>query len=63
MEKRYRSMAKFGARGIEGFNEKVEEFDKDELAEHERINEELNESNILPGIVLFHTPTLYSNCG
>lgn len=58
MEKRYRSMAKFGARGIEGFNEKVEEFDKDELAEHERINEELNESNILQESYYF-TPQPY----
>ena len=41
MEKRYRSMSKFGARGLEAFNEKVAEFDKDKAAEHEAYNLEL----------------------
>lgn len=41
MEKRYRSMSKFGARGLEAFNEKVAEFDKEKVSEHEAYNEEL----------------------
>lgn len=38
MEKRYRSMKKFGARGIEGFNEVVGAMKADQLADHEKIN-------------------------
>ncbi|MBY0384052.1 DNA translocase FtsK, partial [bacterium] len=38
MEKRYRSMSKFGARGIEAFNEKVQQLSKAEIEEHEKYN-------------------------
>ncbi len=41
MEKRYRSMSKFGARGIEGFNETVEKFSKSAIEEHELVNQSL----------------------
>lgn len=41
MEKRYRSMSKFGARGIEEFNEKMEAFSQDQIQQHSQINEEL----------------------
>ena len=41
MEKRYRSMSKFGARGLEAYNEKVADFDKEKVAEHEAYNLEL----------------------
>ncbi|MCB0349886.1 MAG: DNA translocase FtsK [Bdellovibrionales bacterium] len=40
MEKRYRSMAKFGARDLESFNEKVSKLSTAEMAEHENINAE-----------------------
>ncbi len=43
MEKRYRSMSKFGARGLESFNEKVEHLTDKQIAEHEEYHEELNE--------------------
>ncbi|MCB0377630.1 MAG: DNA translocase FtsK [Bdellovibrionales bacterium] len=43
MEKRYRSMSKFGARGLEAFNEKVADFDKDKIAQHEAYNQELDD--------------------
>ena len=43
MEKRYASMAKFGARNIEGFNEKMAKLTKEQFAEHERINSEFEE--------------------
>lgn len=41
MEKRYRSMKKFSARGIEGFNEVVAKLSADQMAEHEKINNDL----------------------
>ena len=44
MEKRYRSMSKFGARGLEEFNKKVDELTKNEIEEHEIQNEELLEN-------------------
>jgi DNA segregation ATPase FtsK/SpoIIIE, S-DNA-T family len=45
MEKRYRSMSKFGARGLEAFNEKVDAFDKDIISQHEAYNQELEIQN------------------
>lgn len=41
MEKRYRSMSRFGARGLEAFNETCASFDKEKLAQHEAYNQEL----------------------
>lgn len=41
MEKRYRSMSRFNARGIEGFNEKVKAIPSDEVKAHQKMNEEL----------------------
>ncbi|HRO67915.1 MAG TPA: DNA translocase FtsK, partial [Pseudobdellovibrionaceae bacterium] len=43
MEKRYRSLSKFGAAKIEVFNERVAVLGKDEIAEHEKFNLELDE--------------------
>ncbi len=37
MEKRYRSMSKFGARGLEAYNETVAKFSKDKVEEYEKI--------------------------
>ncbi len=45
MEKRYRSMSRFGARGIEQFNETVEAFAKVQIEEHEKNNELLDQEN------------------
>ncbi len=39
MDKRYRSMSKFGSRGLESFNEKIEDLSSEEIAEHEEYNE------------------------
>ncbi|MGE0762911.1 MAG: DNA translocase FtsK [Bdellovibrionales bacterium] len=39
MEKRYRSMSKFGARGLEAFNEMVGNLSADEIKEHETYNQ------------------------
>jgi DNA segregation ATPase FtsK/SpoIIIE, S-DNA-T family len=38
MEKRYRSMSKFGARGIEAYNEKVAQLTKEQIEQHELAN-------------------------
>jgi S-DNA-T family DNA segregation ATPase FtsK/SpoIIIE len=39
MEKRYRSMSEFGARGLEAFNETVAKLSKEDQAHHDMINE------------------------
>lgn len=41
MEKRYRSMSKFGARGLEAFNEIAKGLSEEKRKEHEAYNEEL----------------------
>jgi len=43
MEKRYRSMSKFGARGLEAFNEKMKDLTKEKISEHEEYNKQLQE--------------------
>jgi S-DNA-T family DNA segregation ATPase FtsK/SpoIIIE len=37
MEKRYRSMSKFGARGLESYNEIVGKFTKEQVEDHEKL--------------------------
>lgn len=44
MEKRYKSMQKFSARGLEQYNETVAGLNKEQLEEHEKINAELENS-------------------
>ena len=43
MEKRYRSFAKFGARGIEPFNEKVAQFSEENIKNHRSVHEKMDE--------------------
>ena len=43
MDKRYRSMSQFGARGLESFNETVEKLTTDQVDGHRRINGELEQ--------------------
>jgi DNA segregation ATPase FtsK/SpoIIIE, S-DNA-T family len=47
MEKRYKSMSKFGARNIEQFNEAVEKLNAAQFAEHEKINAEYENQGIM----------------
>lgn len=47
MEKRYKSMSKFGARNIEQFNESVEKLSAEKIAEHEKINAEFETQGIM----------------
>lgn len=44
MEKRYRSMSKFGARGLESFNEIAADLKKDEVQSHQEYNAALDGS-------------------
>lgn len=57
MEKRYRSMSKFRARGIEEFNAKVEKLDKEDFEKHETFNEELEGVGVLDSY--YYTPQPY----
>ncbi len=45
MDKRYRSMSKFGARGLEAFNESVKSMNSEEKETHKKTNEEYDEKN------------------
>ncbi len=44
MEKRYRSMNKFSARGLEIYNETVSNLSKEQIEEHDKVNQELESS-------------------
>ncbi len=55
MEKRYRSMSKFGARGLESFNEKVLEISKENLETHDKHNN----SGEVPVDSYYYTPQPY----
>jgi DNA segregation ATPase FtsK/SpoIIIE, S-DNA-T family len=59
MEKRYKSMSKFGARNIEQFNEAAEKFTTEQLAEHERINAEYENQGIMKLEQYYYTPQPY----
>lgn len=59
MEKRYKSMSKFGARNVEQFNEIVEKLSTDQLAEHERVNAEYETQGIMKLEQYYYTPQPY----
>ncbi|MEQ1722238.1 MAG: DNA translocase FtsK [Pseudobdellovibrio sp.] len=59
MEKRYKSMSKFGARNIEQFNETAEKFTTEQLAEHEKINAEYENQGIMKLEQYYYTPQPY----
>lgn len=59
MEKRYKSMSKFGARNIEQFNEAVEKIGAEQLAEHEKHNAELETQGIAKLDQYYYTPQPY----
>lgn len=44
MEKRYRSMKKFGSRKLEDFNEAASNLSKEQIEEHEKINQEYEQT-------------------
>ncbi len=59
MEKRYKSMSKFGARNVEQFNEIVEKLSADEIAEHEKVNLEYESQGIMKLEQYYFTPQPY----
>lgn len=59
MEKRYKSMSKFGARNIEQFNETVEKFSTEQTAEHEKVNAEYENQGIMKLEQYYYTPQPY----
>jgi S-DNA-T family DNA segregation ATPase FtsK/SpoIIIE len=59
MEKRNKSMSKFGARKLEEFNEIVSALTADKIAEHERFNQELENQGIAKLEQYYYTPMPY----
>lgn len=59
MEKRYRSMSQFGARGIESFNETVAELSVEQKQEHEQINFEMENTPGKRGNMYYFDPQPY----
>ncbi|OFZ28525.1 MAG: cell division protein FtsK [Bdellovibrionales bacterium RIFCSPHIGHO2_01_FULL_40_29] len=59
MEKRYKSMSKFGARNIEQFNEAVEKLSAEKLAEHEKINAEFETQGVMKLEQYYYTSQPY----
>lgn len=45
MDKRYRSMSKFGARGLEAYNEAIQKLTEEDREKHRQFNEDLDEKN------------------
>lgn len=59
MEKRNKSMSKFGARKLEEFNEMVSNLPADKVAEHQKFNEELENQGIAKLEQYYYTPQPY----
>ncbi|MBN8535666.1 MAG: DNA translocase FtsK 4TM domain-containing protein [Deltaproteobacteria bacterium] len=59
MEKRYKSMSKFGARGLEGFNETVSKLSAEEILEHEKINKEYESQGVMKLEQYYYAPLPY----
>jgi len=59
MEKRNKSMSKFGARKLEEFNEMVSNLPADKIAEHEKFNQELENQGIAKLEQYYYTPQPY----
>jgi S-DNA-T family DNA segregation ATPase FtsK/SpoIIIE len=45
MDKRYRSMSKFGARGLEDYNDTIKKLSATEILEHQKLNEDFELKN------------------
>jgi DNA segregation ATPase FtsK/SpoIIIE, S-DNA-T family len=59
MEKRYKSMSKFGARGLESYNETVSALTADKVAEHEKINQEYEGQGVMKLEQYYYQPLPY----
>lgn len=56
MEKRYKSMSKFGARGLEDYNKVVADLSKSQIEEHAQANVELENTPGKKGEAYYYTP-------
>lgn len=59
MEKRYKSMSKFGARGLEDYNTNVAKLDKEKQKEHEQINHDLENTPGKKAETYYYKPLPY----
>jgi S-DNA-T family DNA segregation ATPase FtsK/SpoIIIE len=59
MDKRYKSMSKFGARGLESFNEMVSNLSKEKIEEHEKANLDLEANQATKTETYYFTPQPY----
>jgi S-DNA-T family DNA segregation ATPase FtsK/SpoIIIE len=59
MEKRNKSMSKFGARKLEEFNEMAANLSADKIAEHEKVNAEYETQGIMKLEQYYYTPQPY----
>lgn len=59
MEKRYKSMQKFGARGLEQFNESVSNLSREQLEEHEKALAEMEATPVTKMNQYYCTPQPY----
>lgn len=59
MEKRYKSMSKFGARGLESFNEMVSGLTSEQVTEHEQINAAYETQGAMKLEQYYYTPQPY----
>lgn len=59
MEKRYKSMSRFGARGLEGFNETVAKLSPQQIEEHEKTNLEYESQGAMKLEQYYYTPQPY----
>lgn len=60
MEKRYKSMSKFGVRGLEEFNKKVEAMTAGQIANHEKVNQDYEaQGGLLKLEQYYYTPQPY----
>ncbi|MDZ4660348.1 MAG: DNA translocase FtsK 4TM domain-containing protein [Pseudomonadota bacterium] len=59
MEKRYRTMSKFGARGLEGYNEIMAKLSGEEIKKHDEQNQKLRQDPSTAGADYYFTPQPY----
>ena len=59
MEKRYKSMSQFGARGLEAYNDTVSQLSKQQMEEHEKANQELEQMPGKKSEMYYWTPLPY----
>ena len=59
MDKRYKSMSRFGARGLESFNEMMTNLTSQQITDHEKANLDLEAQQATKGDTYYFTPQPY----